>query len=98
VSFGGARHIRFVPGLGNGIYDHAVFRPGEIPLFMPMRAMRFGEKTEVRFTFVQRPDMSVGSFHDTIACITGDLTRLKEAIEADYYSADHVSNVFAVRA
>lgn len=98
VTFGGVRHIRFVPGLGNGIYDHAVFRPGEIPLFMPMRAMRYGEKTEVRFTFVQRSDMSVDSFHDTIACITRDLTRLKDAIEADYYSTDQVSNVFAFRA
>lgn len=84
VTFGGVRHIRFSPCHDEGIFDHAVFRPDEEPLWMPMRAQACGEGTEVSFTFIQRPDMSEEAFASTIESITTDLTMLKRVLEDRY--------------
>jgi len=84
VKFGGIRHIRFSPRHDEGIFDHAVFRPGEEPLWMPMRAEACGNGTEVSFTFIQRPDMSEEAFTATIGSITTDLTLLRTVLETRY--------------
>ncbi|UYN98262.1 MAG: hypothetical protein KIT02_09775 [Devosia sp.] len=83
VRFGGLRHIRFLKEAPEaGMHDHAVFAPGEEPLWMPMRSLAKGEGTELRFTFTQRPGMSEESFRSTIEWITIDLLTLKTLLEA----------------
>lgn len=84
VRFGGERHIRFSEPNSEGVLDHAVFRPGEVPLWMPMRARPQGDGTELSFTFIQRPDMSAGAFNSTIEWITTDLQMLKTVLEHRY--------------
>ena len=84
VRFGGTRHIRFSPPNEDGILDHAVFRPGEEPLWMPMRAVAEGDGTELSFTFIQRPDMSEAAFRQAIESITSDLNALKRVLEARF--------------
>lgn len=84
VRFGGTRHIRFTPPNNDGVLDHAVFRPGEELLWMPMRAEPHGEGTELRFTFIQRPTMSAEVFASTIDWVTTDLLTLKTVIEHRY--------------
>jgi hypothetical protein len=82
VRFGGVRHIRFSPPSSDGVLDHAVFRPGEEPLWMPMRAKSHEGGTELSFTFIQRPDMTEENFRSTIEWITSDLLTLKTVLEA----------------
>lgn len=82
VRFGGVRHIRFSPPNDQGVFDHAVFRPGEEPLWMPMRVRSRQDGTELSFTFIQRPDMSAESFASTIEWITTDLLMLKTVLES----------------
>ena len=84
VRFGGVLHIRFSMANEDGILDHAVFRPGEELLWMPMRAVRDGDGTELSFTFIQRPDMSEAAFQEAIGSITTDLGLLKSVLEARY--------------
>ena len=84
VRFGGERHIRFSEPNSDGVFDHAVFRPGEALLWMPMRARPEGNGTELSFTFIQRPDMSPDEFASTIEWITTDLLTLKTVLEGRY--------------
>lgn len=84
VRFGGVRHIRFAEANGEGVLDHAVFKPGEEPLWMPMRARPDGEGTELSFTFIQRDDMSADAFKSTIEWIMTDLMMLKTVLEHRY--------------
>jgi uncharacterized protein YndB with AHSA1/START domain len=87
VRFGGTRHIRFAPANGEGVFDHAVFRPGEALLWMPMRARPMGDGTELSFTFIQRPDMTDEHFRSTIAWVTADLEMLRTVMETRFASA-----------
>ncbi|MHA6296939.1 SRPBCC family protein [Devosia sp. CAU 1758] len=87
VRFGGVRHIRFSAPNEDGILDHAVFRPGEEPVWMPMRAVPDEQGTELSFTFIQRPDMSQEAFRSTIEWITTDLLVLKTVLETRYPSS-----------
>jgi uncharacterized protein YndB with AHSA1/START domain len=82
VRFGGVRHIRFAAPNGEGVLDHAVFRPGEELLWMPMRARPEGAGTELSFTFIQRPDMSADEFASTVEWVTTDLQTLKAVLES----------------
>ena len=84
VRFGGVRHIRFSPPNADGVLDHAVFRPGEELLWMPMRARPEGDKTELSFTFIQRPEMTGEEFASTIEWVTTDLMTLKTLLEARF--------------
>ena len=80
--FGGLRHVRFTPPNDQGVLDHAVFVPGEEPLWMPMRVAAKGKGTELRFTFLQRPGMSDEAFASAIEWITTDFLALKSLLEA----------------
>jgi uncharacterized protein YndB with AHSA1/START domain len=84
VRFGGERHIRFSPPNSDGVLDHAVFRPNEELLWMPMRARPVENGTELSFTFIQRPDMSAESFSSTLEWVTTDLLTLKTVLESRY--------------
>lgn len=78
----GKRHFRFTPPNAFGVLDHAVFIPGEVPLWTPMRVMPNEEGTELSFTFYQRPGMSEAEFLSAIEWITTDFLTLKSLLEA----------------
>ena len=82
TNIGGMRHFRFSPVNDFGVLDHAVFVPGEEPLWTPMRVMPNEEGTELAFTFYQRPGMSDEEFASAIEWITTDLLTLKAFLEA----------------
>lgn len=79
---GGMRHFRFTPVNEFGVLDHAMFVPGEEPLWMPMRVTPNEEGTDLVFTFYQRPGMSEEEFASTIEWITTDFLALKALLEA----------------
>ena len=54
----GPRIIRFSPPNDEGIFDHAVYKEGDEPVMMPMRAVAGGEGTLITFTFYRRPGMT----------------------------------------
>lgn len=78
----GFRHFRFTPANPYGVLDHAIFEPGETPLFMPMRVVPNGAGTDLSFTFYQRDCMSDDQFASSIEWIGTDLLGLKSLIEA----------------
>lgn len=80
--FGGLRHFLFTPANGFGVLDHAVFVPGETPLWTPMRVTPNEEGTELNFTFYQRPTMSAEQFASAIEWVTTDFLTLKTLLEA----------------
>ena len=84
VRFGSTRHIRFTPPNDEGIFDHAVFAPGEELLWMPMRLKPLGNHSGLSFTFIQRPDMSEEAFASTIEWVTTDLMTLKSVLESRF--------------
>lgn len=82
ANIGGMRHFRFTRVNEFGVLDHAMFVPGEEPLWMPMRVMPNEEGTDLVFTFYQRPGMSDEEFASTIEWITTDFLALKALLEA----------------
>ena len=82
VTPNGLRHMRFVTPNNYGVLDHAVFEPGSVPLFMPMRVVPNGEGTELIFSFFQRDGMDDESFASTLEWIRTDLLTLKSLLEA----------------
>jgi uncharacterized protein YndB with AHSA1/START domain len=78
---GGLRHYRFTPINGFGVLDHALFVPGEVPMFTPMRVFANEEGTELTFTFFRRAGMSDEEFDSTIEWITTDFLTLKSVLE-----------------
>lgn len=84
VRFGGLRHIRFAPANPFGVFDHAVFAPGETPLWMPMRLTPLDEGCELTFTFRQRDSMTDESFNSTLEWVTTDFWALKSLLEARF--------------
>jgi hypothetical protein len=82
TSLGGVRHFRFTPVNTFGVLDHAVFTPGDTPLWTPMRVTPNEGGTELTFTFYQRPGMSEEEFASAIEWVTMDFLTLKSVLEA----------------
>jgi hypothetical protein len=82
TGIGGMRHFRFTPANAFGVLDHAVFVPGETPLWTPMRVTPNEEGTDLVYTFYQRPGMSDEVFASAIEWITTDFLALKALLEA----------------
>jgi hypothetical protein len=80
--FGGMRHFRFLAPNAFGVFDHAMFIPGETLLYTPMRIFPNEEGTELHFTFFQRSGMSEEQFVSAIEWITTDFLTLKSLLEA----------------
>lgn len=78
----GPRHFRFTPANDFGVLDHAIFVPGERPLYTAMRLMPNEEGTELVFTLYQRPETDAAMFDSGIEWITTDLLALKSLLEA----------------
>lgn len=82
TTFGGLRHFRFTPANDFGVLDHAVFVPGEDPVWTPMRVTANQAGTDLAFTFYQRPGMDDAAFASAIEWITTDFMTLKTWLEA----------------
>lgn len=78
----GLRHIRFSPPNNFGVLDHAIFVPGEEPVYMPMRVMPNQEGCEVVLTFFGRDDLDDAAFDSAVEWIRVDLLGLKSLLEA----------------
>ena len=77
----GPRIIRFSPPNDEGIFDHAVYKEGEEPMMMPMRAMPQGEGTLVTFAFSRRPGMTDEQLSSALDWIQLDFAGLKALLE-----------------
>lgn len=77
----GPRLIQFIPPNPYGVVDHATYKEGDEPIFMPMRVVANEEGTELIYTFFQRPGMSDEALESTIEWIRSDLWVLKSVLE-----------------
>jgi len=77
----GPRIIRFSPPNDEGIFDHAVYKEGDEPVMMPMRAMPKGDGTLVTFVFYRRPGMTDEQLESALAWIRLDFEGLKALLE-----------------
>lgn len=78
----GERLIEFVPHNRFGVLDHAIYKPGEVPMFMPLRVVANGDGTDLIYTFFKRPGMSDEQLASTMEWIESDLWGLKSLLEA----------------
>jgi uncharacterized protein YndB with AHSA1/START domain len=78
---GGLRHYRFTAANEFGVLDHALFEPGAVPMFTPMRVFANDAGTELMFTFFRREGMSDEEFDSTVEWITTDFLTLKSLLE-----------------
>lgn len=78
----GERLIEFAPHNRFGVLDHAIYKPGEVPMFMPLRVVANGDGTELIYTFFKRPGMSDEQLASTMEWIESDLWGLKSLLEA----------------
>jgi hypothetical protein len=77
----GPRIIRFSPPNDDGIFDHAVYKAGDEPVMMPLRAMAQGEGTLVTFMFYRRPGMDDEQLASALEWIRMDFAVLKSLLE-----------------
>lgn len=77
----GERIVRFCERNMLGVLDHAVYRPGDQPIMMPMRVAANGEGCDLIFTFFRRPGVSEEEFASAIEWVTTDLLLLKGVLE-----------------
>ena len=77
----GPRIVRFSPPNDEGIFDHAVYKLGDEPVMMPLRAMPQGDGTLVTFVFVRRPGMSDEQLASALEWIRMDFAVLKSLLE-----------------
>jgi len=78
----GERIIRFCERNTYGVLDHAVYRPGEVPVTMPMRVAANEEGCELTFAFYRRPGTTEAEFASGIEWVTSDFLALKSMLEA----------------
>jgi len=78
----GERLVRFCPRNNLGVLDHALYRPGEEPVMMPMRVFPNGEGCELTFVYFRRTDQNDEQFASTIEWLTSDFLALKSYLEA----------------
>lgn len=64
-----------------GIVDHTVVLAGGEEVYVPMRAIRNGDGTEVSFTLFRQPGMTDDAFARDASAVQRDLLALKRALE-----------------
>jgi len=77
----GLRTIRFSPPNDDGIFDHAVYAEGEVPVMMPMRVLPAGAGTLITFTFYRRDGMTDEHLNSALEWIRLDFDGLKALLE-----------------
>lgn len=64
-----------------GILDHHVGLPDGSEVYVPMRAVRYGDGSEVMLTVFRRPDMTDGAFEADLRAVERDLAALRTLLE-----------------
>lgn len=77
----GDMRVRFCPRNSLGVLDHAIYRPGEEPLMMPMRVFPNGEGCELTFVYFRRPGSTDEEYRSVIEWVTTDFMALKSQLE-----------------
>ena len=78
---GGRARVTFAPNNDYGVLDHDVVTPSGETVHVPLRAIADGDGCEVIFTVRRSPGMTDADFERDAALVTGDLARLKSAME-----------------
>jgi hypothetical protein len=73
--------IRFAGPNEFGILDHHVSLPDGSDVYVPMRAVRNGEGSEVMLTVFRRPGMTDAAFEADLRLVERDLAALKTTLE-----------------
>lgn len=73
--------IRFSPANGFGIADHWVSLPDGQEVYVPLRVLARGDKSEVILTLFRLPAMTDEDFARDAAWVGQDLARLKVVLE-----------------
>jgi hypothetical protein len=74
--------IRLVPKNDFGVVDHYVLPDDMEEIYVPMRAVRNGDGTDVAFTLFQGEDMSDAQFAKDEKHVRKDLDALKKHLES----------------
>ena len=79
--------VRFCERNVFGVLDHAIYRPGDEPLMMPMRVVPNDEGCELTFIYYRRPGMTDEQFASVVEWVTSDFMALKSLLEFGHSSA-----------
>jgi hypothetical protein len=77
----GRVRVTFAPRNDFGVLDHEVLTPSGDTVYVPLRAIVDGERSEVVFSLRRTPGMSDDEFDRDTALVNGDLALLKETLE-----------------
>jgi len=76
--------IKFVPPNDFGILDHEVMLESGRKFYNPMRVITNGNGSEVVFTLIRQPDMTVDQYNQDAAWVEKDLGILKDLLEKEF--------------
>lgn len=77
----GARIVRFSPRNEFGVFDHAVYKPGDTPITMPLRVVPNGTGCDLVFLFLRRPGVTDEEFASSVEWVTSDFLALRSLLE-----------------
>lgn len=67
----------------HGILDHRVRLPGKPEVYVPLRLIAHGDRTEVVLTLFRQPDMTDAMFERDAGLIADDLASLRRVLERE---------------
>lgn len=76
--------IKFVSPNDFGILDHEVMLESGRKFYNPMRVIANGNGSEVVFTLIRQPDMTVDQYNQDAAWVEKDLGILKDLLEKEF--------------
>lgn len=74
--------VRFSERNPFGVADHSVFLPGGQEVYVPLRAIRNGSRTEVLLTLLRQPEMTDEVMERDAQMMRQDLLALKRVLES----------------
>ena len=77
----GRARVTFAPENGYGVLDHEVVTPSGDTVYVPLRAIAYGDGCEVVFTVRRSAGTTDAEFERDIALVTADLALLKKVVE-----------------
>ena len=78
----GERIVRFSPRNEFGVFDHAVYKPGDRPVTMPLQIIPNENGCDLVFLFPRRPGVTDEQFASSVEWVTSDFLALRALLEA----------------
>jgi hypothetical protein len=78
----GERIVRFSPRNEFGVFDHAVYKPGDRPIRMPLQIIQNEDGCDLVFLFPRRPGVTDEQFASSVEWVTSDFMSLRSLLEA----------------